>query len=334
MSKLVSILVPLYNQEQFVRECIESLLKQTYSNTEIIIINDACTDRSMEVVRSFDDRRIKVITNDRNIGLAASVNNAIRQAQGHFLARMDADDISHASRISKQVAFLENNESVDILGSAMQSFGYSQYTHFFPTTHEGCKTQLLFNVCFGHPTVVFRRSVFENAGSFYRPELKQYSEEYDVWCRIVDKFTFANLPEVLLQYRTFPPGKKAEAENKRRENSFKIRNQFIQDQFGKISEQEFVLHDHVSNLDKASDLTEFQSWLHWLERMKGLNEGQRSFSSAFLNKEVLIRTFELYYRNTQLGFANWLRYWRKGSSHNALTFSQQLNFFLKSVARA
>jgi len=332
MGKLVSIILPVYNQEDYIRECISSLLDQTYQHLEIIVVNDRCEDASIGIVRSFKDERIRIIDNARNVGLAASVNRAIQQSRGDFLARMDADDIALPQRIEKQVEFLLRHESISILGTAMQSFGHSRYKHVFPETHENCKTRLLFNVCFGHPTVMFRRQVFDDSRSFYDESLQQYSEEYDLWCRVVDRYNFANLPDILLQYRTFQPEKKMAAERKRRQNSFKIRRSYILEQLGYVPEDCFLIHDHIANLNPATDVHEFSRWLDWLTELEALNTRANRFSSLATVNELAYRKMEMYYWNTHLGLSNWIRYHSSGDRMK-MSMSQEAKFLFKSVFR-
>ena len=182
MNPLVTILMPVYNSQAYLTDAFASIVNQTYRNIEIIIVDDGCTDSSMDIVASFHDSRVVVIKNRENIGLAASLNLAIKRSTGEFLARMDADDIAYPNRIEKQVNFLLENPTVDVLGAAMQYFGESTFLNLFPETHDACKSYLLLNVCFGHPTVMFRKEVFTNPENFYNPVFRQYSEEYDLWC--------------------------------------------------------------------------------------------------------------------------------------------------------
>jgi glycosyltransferase involved in cell wall biosynthesis len=333
MTPLVSVIIPVYNGEQYIAECIESILKQTYAHQEIIVVDDASTDRSVEILKSYRDSRILLIRNEINLGLAASVNHAIRKSNGAYIARMDADDIASPLRIAKQVDFLTKHTDVSILGTAMRSFGYGRYLHTFPVTHAACKPRLLFNVCFGHPTVMFRRGVFDDPTSFYTETLRQFSEEYDLWCRLVNRYTFANLPEVLLQYRTFPPQQKNDAEKKRRANSFIIRKQFIRSEWGSMSEEFFHFHDHLCHVDKAKNLNEFNEWLQWLKKMEILNSERPGFSALELKKELKARMFELYYWNTHLGFKQWQKWITENNGGYRPSIVQQLNFFYKSVFR-
>ena len=335
MSSRVSVIIPVYNAQSYIEDCIKSIISQTYSNLEIFVIDDASTDNSIKVIESFNDDRISIIRNPCNLGLAASVNKAISQSVGTFIARMDADDIALPSRIQKQVEFLEDNPTISIVGSAMKSFGYEKFTHHFPLMHDDCKAQLLFNVCFGHPTVVFRREVFNGGNAWYDETLQQYSEEYELWCRLVDQCRFANLPDILLYYRTYPTNQKAEGNIKRRQNSYLIRSRFLTSQWKKeIPKSKYKIHDHISNLDRALNPAEFTTWVAWLKELKEMNssDGKSPFSTDSLKRQFEERCFELYYWNTQLGLAHWNQ-WRMREERFNPGIMKKLKFLFKSIIR-
>lgn len=333
MSTLVTVIIPAYNVERYIGACLQSILDQTHTHQEILVVNDAATDSTLNVVQQFNDSRIRVIQNETNLGLAASVNKAIQQAKGVYIARMDADDVAHPQRLQKQVDYLNQHPNVSIVGSAMQSIGYSTYVHQFPQTHEACKAQLLFNVCFGHPTVLIRKSLFEKPENLYREELRQYSEEYELWCRLVDHVRFANVPEVLLDYRTFEPAEKNEAEQKRRANSFLIRKNFIAAQWGEQAESDYVLHDNICNLRKAETVSELNTWINWLERCVLLNDNKKTFDPQSLQYELSKRAFELRYSNRHLGIKNLSAWYSKQNLLTAFTpsWKQQLKFMIRSL---
>ena len=117
MNKLVSIIVPCYNQAHFLGHALQSVLNQTYSNFELIIVNDCSTDKTKEIIKSFDDNRIIYRENEINIGRSRSRNSAIKIAKGNFIAIIDGDDISVPSRFDVQVNYLINNPTIDLVAS-------------------------------------------------------------------------------------------------------------------------------------------------------------------------------------------------------------------------
>ena len=136
----------VYNSEDYLKEAIDSILGQTYANLEFIIIDDASTDRSLDIVKSYNDKRILLIKNEVNIGLAASLNKGIEIARGKYIARMDSDDISQSNRIYEQVKYLENNPDILCYGSWARYFGDNmprslKIKHFLHH-HYSCKLNL------------------------------------------------------------------------------------------------------------------------------------------------------------------------------------------------
>ncbi|TXH30969.1 MAG: glycosyltransferase [Cyclobacteriaceae bacterium] len=300
---LVSVLMPVYNTAEFLAESLGSILTQDYTQLEVIIVDDGSTDQSMDIVQSFHDPRIVIIKNVENMGLAASLNRAIVISKGFFLARMDADDIAHPSRISRQVNFMLNNPDVDVLGSSMQYFGESRFLNHFPETHDACKSYLMLNVCFGHPLVMFRRHVFDSSENFYNPHLQQYSEEYDLWCRLVDKYRFHNLQEVLLYYRTYSPALKSDSENKRIKNSSRIRKNYLTSCLGNINEDDWNTHCMAALLTGLNFTPDIQKIDLWFRRVLDWNIQTRSFNQEILKEQLAERFFEVCY--TYTGIRRW-----------------------------
>lgn len=204
----VSVLMPVYNVQDHVSEAVDSILNQTFKDFEFIIIDDASTDSTFEIINSYKDERIVLLKNETNIGLAASLNKGIKIAKGEYIARMDGDDISMPKRLEKQVDYLDKHPEVGVLGTYIKLFGsVSTINKYFLKDIE-CKLQLLFGVPFAHPTVVFRKVIFTSSNLYYDESLHQYGEDYDLWFKL-SKFTnFANLPSILLKYRTYPITKK------------------------------------------------------------------------------------------------------------------------------
>ncbi|EKO3617653.1 glycosyltransferase [Vibrio metschnikovii] len=199
----VSVILPVYNAEKFIFDAIESILNQTFSDFELIVINDGSTDRSLNIIKRLvlTDSRVKVI-NRENKGLVFTLNEAISLANGEYIARMDADDICHKERLYKQVEFLDNNPDVDILGTWARVFyedktlGYIRH----PVNHNKMLVRLIFSVCFCHPSVMFRKKIIPNNGELYNLD-KNNCEDYALWVNLMNQYKYANLPEVLLDYR-------------------------------------------------------------------------------------------------------------------------------------
>jgi glycosyltransferase involved in cell wall biosynthesis len=198
----ISIVLAVYNGANFVSEAVKSILNQTFSDFELIIINDGSSDNSERVLNFFNDPRIIRIKNERNLGLIRSLNAGIKIARGEYIARMDADDVSIQNRLEKQVEFLENNKNIGVLGTAVYCIdkkGLIISELIQPLSHEAIIWKMCFECALIHPTVMMRRNILPEDGP-YSLEFR-HIEDTELWMRLAEKVRFANLPDILHKYR-------------------------------------------------------------------------------------------------------------------------------------
>ncbi len=202
---LVSIIMSVYNGDKYLRESIDSLLRQTYEDFEFIIINDGSTDLSKEIICSYQDGRIVFIDRSNNLGLTKSLNQALSLTKGKYIARQDADDISLKSRIEEQIYFLEQNKEISILGTGTELFNSSRTLKRFiySKNHDDIKFQLLhfFNPL-PHPTLMFRRKVAEKLSGYNN--LFILSQDYDFLLRASEIFKMSSLQKPLVKLKFNP----------------------------------------------------------------------------------------------------------------------------------
>lgn len=246
MSIKVSVVMPVYNVEQYVEEAIESILTQSFLDFELIIIDDASTDRTLDVIKNFVDNRIRLFTNKDNIGLAASLNKGIRLAKGEYILRMDGDDISLPDRIKIQVGFMDSNPEIGISGTSIKLFGNASTINMYPLKDLSCKIHLLFGVPFAHPSVIIRKYDFISNYLYYDEKLTQFGEDYDLWVRAAKVVKFSNIPNVLLKYRTYAQHHKEEAEYKRFSQGIRTRKKMLFDLGISLSDQEFFIYNSIA----------------------------------------------------------------------------------------
>lgn len=198
----VSVIMPAYNAEKYIGEAIESILTQTYSDFEFIIINDGSVDGTEKIINSYKDARIIYMANEKNMGIIVTLNKGLKIASGEYIVRMDADDISLPDRIEKQVEFMDKNMDIGVLGTGLRIFGeYIQESErIFKTSADELKAELLFNSCIAHPTVVIRKSVIVNNNLEYDKDFVG-KEDFALWWEIAKVSKIATIPEVLLWYR-------------------------------------------------------------------------------------------------------------------------------------
>lgn len=198
----ISIIMPVYNAEKYIYEAIDSILNQTIEDFELIIVNDGSTDNSEEIIKSFNDTRIKYYRNDINRGLIYSLNRAISISTGEYIARMDSDDISLPNRLEEQISYLEKNKDISIVGSWAEIFGKGVRKKYYKPEilHDSIRANMFFRCELVHPSVVYRKTFVDSMKILYDEDYKS-CEDYQLWVRALKKYKCANIPKVLLKYR-------------------------------------------------------------------------------------------------------------------------------------
>ncbi|PSF36748.1 glycosyltransferase family 2 protein [Aphanothece hegewaldii CCALA 016] len=203
MNPEITILMSVYNEEEYLQKAINSILNQTFTNFEFIIIDDGSIDDSLKDIRSFSDTRIKVISNKKNLGLADSLNKGITLATGKYIARMDADDIAHSNRLAIQFNFLEKHPEVGILGSFCQLFDDKSDkigVFLVPIFDLAIRWTSLLNCPFAHPSVMMRRHLLIEHNLRYDGQFKA-TEDYNLWTELLKYTKSFNLNYPLVRYR-------------------------------------------------------------------------------------------------------------------------------------
>ncbi|MFH0976551.1 MAG: glycosyltransferase [Spirochaetota bacterium] len=199
----VTVLMSVYNGDRYLREAIESILSQTFTDFEFLIVNDGSTDSSKDIILTYNDSRIRLIDNGHNLGLTASLNHGLDLAKGEYIARMDADDISLPERLEKQVAFMDANNNIAVCGTCAEIINdkkerVGEFTN--PELPDNIKTALFFFNPIAHPTVLMRKNIIIKAGKYNTEYLR--TQDYELWIRLfLSGHEFYNLQERLIIYR-------------------------------------------------------------------------------------------------------------------------------------
>jgi len=199
----VSVITSVYNAEKTLRGSVQSILGQSFTDFEFIIVDDGSTDTSAAILEQIKDPRISHFKNDRNLGLSASLNRALQLAKGDYIARHDADDISIPERLKLQVRFLDANPEIGVLGGQMEIMdetGRRLEAYSLPTSHGLLAWRLFFDRSFAHPTIMMHKGSLKKAGGY--DEHLRYSQDHELWTRLVRFTRFANLPDVLVRYQS------------------------------------------------------------------------------------------------------------------------------------
>jgi glycosyltransferase involved in cell wall biosynthesis len=192
----------VYNGMPFLLEAVTSMAGQSYKNFEFIIVNDASTDGTLKYLKNLKDKRIKIISNPKNLGLATSLNKALAIARGQYIARMDADDVSLPKRLETQLRFMDENPKIslcgcwaDLINERGEKIGVKRY----PAQHKKIKSSLIHYSCIIHPTFFARRELYEELKG-YDPAY-DFAEDYELLMRARNKFQMANIDKTLLKWR-------------------------------------------------------------------------------------------------------------------------------------
>jgi len=308
----VSVLMPVFNGAKYLRESIESILSQDFSDYEFIIINDGSTDESVEIIKSYNDARIKLISNEKNLGLISTLNKGIQLCKGEYIVRMDCDDISFKDRIKFQVAFMDKYKNIGASGSFYKLLRNNKSLDFnFPVHYNETKAFLFFNSPIAHPASIIRRSVLIDNNIFYKSDFK-HAEDFRLWLDISKHSDLANIKKILLLYRVH--------ENQITGNlnlSFdknKSLNIIRTEQLEKLSiypsVEQMILHTTICEGTKFKTFSQLVLADEWLLQLTLKNKEKLIFNHLYFQKIILER---------------WLR-----ACINFLGIKKGISFFIKS----
>lgn len=296
-SPTVSVVMSCYNEPLvWIQESIDSILSQTFSDFEFIIINDNPNRKELkEFLNNITqkDHRIKLINNEKNIGLTKSLNLGLRKAKGKYIARMDADDISLPNRFEKQVSYLNQNKQVVILGSWVKSFGSRKNTVKFPENDTDIRKYQIIASPFDHPATMMRKSSILKVGGGYDESIR-YAQDQEFWYRLGKVGLFYNIQEVLFKHRYSENQISKKHVIEQQKNVKKIRKYLMEDYFSSlklsgpslenINIEDIYLLD--SNLDGIS-LSETEQKMGYAI-IQSLLMSQSSYSISNLCKNIIL----------------------------------------------
>ena len=235
MNVEISIIMPFYNAEAYLTECVESILNQTFQDFELLAIDDGSTDSSASIVKSFYDERIRLITLDHNF--IDSLNYDLKNSKGKYIARMDADDVMLPKRLEVQYAFMEENCDIDICGSWAEIFGNSSGVLQHASNHEAIVSSLILYCSMIHPTIMIRKSILEKLHLTYLDYA--CAEDYKLWADLaLAGARFTNIPEVLLRYRSSSDQVTNKYRDMMSHSSYKIRLEYVEGIMNLMNEED------------------------------------------------------------------------------------------------
>jgi glycosyltransferase involved in cell wall biosynthesis len=302
---LISVLMSTYNVGPYVEEAVESILRQTVGDFELLVVDDASGDGTHESLTRLAgrDRRIGVWRNDSNRGVAASINGLVGEARGALVARMDGDDIAVPSRFERQLHAMEEN--IDVLGGWMSVFGDGrERVQRYPSEHHGIRAGLMFCPMFSQPTVMLRRDLLRRVP--YREE-SGILEDYDLWARLsLAGARMANLPEVLLRHRRHPSQTSSRLHAEQWRIAAGVSLDYLQALGIAASEEERRIHVDVRSPRPPQSIEEVVLTENWLSRLAG------QFEDADAKRVISSMWYRYCLKAAPLGIATYRRFQHSG----------------------
>ncbi len=299
----VSVIMPVYNAGFYLKEAIESIIQQSYTDFEFLIFNDGSSDSSAEIVKSFTDSRIRFFDFETNSGYVVHLNTGIAESKGKYIARMDADDIAHPLRLEKQVAFLENNPEVSVVGAWLQTIEDQPDIFKYPETHGEIMMTMLNENPMGHPVVMMRKEVLLTNHIKYEQDYVP-AEDFKLWTLLSGLTRLANIQEVLLFYRKHQQQistRKAEIQNYN-----VLRTQFeLLKTLVPNSKHEFLLYEKIKKIRYEDNRLFVHSAGSFISDLIKANDRQLKFPVVEFRKELLWEWYCICNFANQRNYAGW-----------------------------
>ena len=299
----VSVLMPVYNGEEYIREAIDSVLSQTLRDFELIIINDGSTDNSIQIIKSYSDPRIVLVNSATNSGVIATLNKGIDAARGDYIARLDADDIAMPERFEKQVDFLDSHQDYGFYGSSATIIDQAGnklqdwiYTYEAPTL----PSHLLFRNVFIHSSIMVRAAILK-----VLPYHADYyvAEDYFSWVKVAADWKMYNSPECLVKHRVH----RTNITKLKREQMERTIDNIYRYQLNLLgiepTDEELIIHRKAGNYVFEHSVDFLTQTYHWLNKLLKANNQRKKYEPQYFNSVLADIWFNTVSFNHELGWS-------------------------------
>lgn len=331
----VTVLMPVYNAAAFLPDAVESILGQSLTDFEFLIVEDGSTDASFELLQNYRDPRIRLVPNGANLGLIASLNRGLDLARGEYVARMDADDISLPERLERQVSFLDAHREVALCGSWVDAFEGADSTLWaVPSTDAEIKANLLFESVVYHPTVMMRRTLVADPSLRYDPAYP-HAEDYEFWCRLASSCQFANITAVLLRYRLHQESVSQRNRELQARSAGRIQARVLGELGIAPTAGELELHGAVSRWRIPADRHFLQAAHRWFLKLQRANQERALVPQLCFDRMLAKRWYQICFIATGTGIDAWRQFYRSPlSRHVHLSLRERGVFLVRALLRA
>lgn len=343
---MVTVIMPVYNASAYLREAIDSVLNQTYTDFEFIIIDDVSTDDSWDIISSYSDDRIIKLQNKKNVKAGYSTNRGIDMARGKYIARMDADDISLPERFEKEVAYLEAHPKVGIVGGFVKIIGDDhEYVWTYETTPECVKARMLFQAPYANPTIMMRASFLNEhnlryeAGTPFMSEEELWkcdstffpAEDYEFAARASECFEIANIPEVLLNYRVAGQNSSGTQYDIVKDVSQTVRKSLIEKLGITPSDQDMKIHRYASQYNAPLGCDLMKQLDEWFQKILTANTTTKRYDQTSLEKVIAHLWYGVCLNHLKEKYAKSV--FSSAEITKLLSFKQKIKWMIKHVLK-
>ncbi|MFH1004507.1 MAG: glycosyltransferase [Bacteroidota bacterium] len=328
----VTVLLPVFNGEKFLKESIQSILSQTFPDFELLIVNDGSTDDSEKIIKNFSDERINLFNNEKNLGLIETLNIGLKNSTGEYIARMDADDISLPNRLKKQVSFLDSHPLFGICATryALLNEKRKKINWWFRT--DDIPSMLLFNASICHPTIMMRRKIIMENQILYSHKFTN-AEDYELWIRISQISRIAILDEELFYYRSHRNQVSRAFNSEQKKSADEVRKNYLLLLGLKFTDEELTLHNIIGRNERIKNKKLFSDIEKWLLSLIQMNSSNCVLEQSAL-KKVIGKMWLDICGNTTLGlwaFHNFFKSILK--NYYQFNFGDLIKLFCKCIVR-
>ncbi len=326
---LVSIIMPVYNAKKYLQESIESIINQTYTNFEFIIIDDGSKDGSLDIISSYalNDMRIKFFKNTGKKGCYGARNFGINKASGKYIAVMDADDISLPERLEYQIKYMEANQDIGVCGTWFKEFGASSKIIRTCSNHNDINATMFFRCPIGHPTAIIRTKILNKNNLKYNDNYL-YSQDYNFFSKIIKYTRFANIPQVLLLYRVHNSQISTSKKYIQQKLAFKTSLKLLFDFYTNktLSKKNINVHKVILGCSKKH-LVAMNEFTDWCYILWGHNKKNKIYNHYFYTQNI-IYAWKTAIINSKYNFKYQLRIYIYSILKRKVSYSN-ITFFIK-----
>ena len=328
----ITVLMPVYNAEKYLREAIDSILQQTFTDFEFLIINDGSTDRSEEIILTYTDPRIRYEKNEQNIKLIATLNKGFELVTTKYVVRADADDINSLNRLELQYKFMEQHPDVGLSGTAYESFGEGKLpaiVHYAPDHNTICWKHF-YQIHLSHGTSIFRTSVLKQHRLFFDPSYS-HAEDYEFFTRFARISRLANLSDVLYKVRSHDQEVSKLFSTVQQQNSYRVKQKLFQEMGADVTKIEIDLFRKIAQHEYKASGNYISESRILLEKIVAANNQTSFIEPVFLRLQAAQFWFNVVYNCSSVGVFAWKEFFASPlSRYCSLSVIDRLKFFIKT----